>query len=80
MFNNIQFVDKEIYVFGKKEIHNVLCIEKVADNGESYFVPLTCSKKGKDGKYYQTYIYNDTIKNCKVASLAYVFETNKKVK
>lgn len=80
MLNNILFVEKEIYYFGKKEVHNVLCIEKVSDTGDSYYVPLTYSSKGKDDKYYQTYIINDNIHCVIIDNLPTIYQVNKKSK
>lgn len=74
MFNNIVFVKKEILYFGKKETHNVLCVEKLTDTGKSFYVPLTYSSKGKDDKYYNQYIVNDNIDEIVVANLLDIYK------
>lgn len=62
MLRNVAFVRKEIYLYGKKGIHNVLCVGIENDDGELYYKPLTYSKKGTDGNYYDTYVVKDKLK------------------
>lgn len=72
MLKNIAFIHKEIYLFGKKEVHNVLCLGIETENGETYYKPLSYSKKGKDGNYYNTYIVKDNLQEVVIVEFANV--------
>lgn len=57
---NLVVCKKEIYLFGKKEVHNVLCMRYTAVNGVVYEKPLKVDTKGKDGNYYSNYLVCDS--------------------
>lgn len=52
-------LEKEIYFFGKKELHKVLCLRFTTLEGYVVERPLQYSSKGKDGNYYNHYVILD---------------------
>lgn len=54
-------LEKEIFVFGKKETHRVLCVRWQSVEGYTIERPLTYAVKGKNEKYYQRYVVLDNI-------------------
>lgn len=57
---NLVVVEKEIWLFGKKEVHKVLCMRYTAINGVVYDKPLKVDNKGNDGNYYSNYLVCDS--------------------
>lgn len=55
-------LEKEIYLFGKKEKHAVLCVRWKSVEGYDIERPLTYAMKGKDDQYYQHYVIMDNMK------------------
>lgn len=53
-------LEKEIYFFGKKEKHKVLCLRFTTLEGYVVEKPLQYSAKGKDEKYYNHYVILDS--------------------